>query len=70
VTPPRGGVATPRPDRRTPSSGVASGTAGSLSTTECLKQREIREGEAPSEPEKKRLGRSLALPIDPKFEVP
>ena len=28
VTPPRGGVATPRPDRRTPVFGVASGAAG------------------------------------------
>ena len=36
---------------------------------ESLKPRDVREGEAPSEPRFARLGRSLALPIPAKLEA-
>ena len=43
--------------------------AGINSSEESLKPRDVREGEAPSEPRFARLGRSLALPIPAKLEA-
>ena len=71
VTPPSGWRGRPR--RPAPEdAGVRRrrGRPGSRSTAECLKQQRIWEGEPPSEPLLPGSGRGLALPIDPKFEVP